>query len=71
MSDFWVGTIIGACAAVVFFTVLQLVTVEQNTRLRQEVRELKEMVSEHEEIMRNYEFYNWQYSLKMETEDLK
>lgn len=71
MSDYWVGVIIGACCGVAFFTVLQLVTVEQNTRLRQEVMELKEMVSEHEEIMRNYEFYNWQYSLKMETEDLK
>lgn len=68
MNTFWAGTIIGACCSTLLFTVLMFTTVEQNNRLRQEIKELSVKVEEHEKIMRAYEFYNWQYSLKMEKD---
>ena len=59
MSNFWVGVVVGACTATVLFIVLQFVTVKQNDRLRQEIAELSEKVSQHEETIKIYEFYNW------------
>lgn len=68
MNNYWVGVICGCCAASLFFVVMMFVNIEQTNKLRVEVAQLREEVADHERIMRAYEFYNWQYTLKMEKE---
>jgi hypothetical protein len=69
--NYWGGVICGCCVASLFFVVMMFVQVEQTNRLREEVVQLREEVADHERIMRAYEFYNWQYTLKMEKETNK
>ena len=69
--NYWVGVICGCCVASLFFVMMMFVSVEQTNRLRAEVAQLREEVTDHERIMRAYEFYNWQYTLKMEKETKK
>lgn len=45
--------------------------IEQNNELKKEIAELSVKVERHDEIMSAYEFFNWQYTLKMNTEDLE
>jgi len=59
MNDYWAGVIVGCCFGAILMLVMMFVIIEQNSRLRAEVAELKEMVEEHEAIMNAYEFYNW------------
>ena len=66
--DYWWGIIIGCACAATLFMILMFSDVEQNKALQAQVKELTEKVEEHEKIMRAYEFYNWQYSLKMEND---
>lgn len=63
---YWGGVICGCCASTVLFTVLMFTTIKQNNDLKVQVSELKEMVQEHEKIMRAYEFYNWKMSFQEE-----
>lgn len=69
--NYWSGVICGVCAASLFFVVMMFVSIEQTNGLREEVAQLKEQVADHEKIMKCYEFYNWQYTLKMDTKDLE
>lgn len=57
--NYWVGVICGMCAAALFFTVMMFVSVEQTNRLRAEVAQLREEVADHDEVIRQYEFYVW------------
>ena len=66
--DYWWGIIIGCACAATLFMILMFSDVEQNKALQAQVKELTEKVEEHEKIMWAYEFYNWQYSLKMEND---
>lgn len=66
--NYWGGVICGCCVSAVLFAVLMFTVIEQNNGLKRQVSELKEMVQEHEKIMRAYEFYNWQYSKIIEKE---
>ncbi len=67
----WCWVILGCAMGVVFSTIAFFCIIQQNDNLQKEVAELREMVERHEEIMSAYEFFNWQYTLKMETEDLE
>lgn len=64
--NYWVGVMIGCCTSVILFGCLTFGLVEQNVRLRTEikaeVKELSEKVAEHDEIMQAYAFYNWKMS---------
>lgn len=71
MNNYWAGVICGCCAASLFFVVMMFVSVEQTNKLREEVTQLREEVADHERIMKAYEFYNWQYTLKMEKEGIE
>lgn len=66
--SYWGGVICGCSVSAVLFIVLMFTVIEQNNGLKRQVSELKEMVQEHEKIMRAYEFYNWQYSKIIEKE---
>ena len=71
MNSFWVGVIAGCACSTVLFTVLSFTTVEQNKALQAQVKELTGKVEEHEKIMRCYEWFNWNATLKMDTSDLE
>ena len=62
--NYWGGVICGCCASATLFILLMFTVIEQNNDLKQQVSKLKEMVMEHEQIMRNYEFYNWHESMR-------
>lgn len=72
MNSYWVGVIIGAGFSSVFFAVLMLINIQQNTemknQIRSEIQDVRELVGEHEKIMRAYEFYNWKMSFSDEVE---
>ena len=55
MNNYWVGVIVGACFSAVFFTVLTLVLIDQNQKLREQVLSkvsyIEMKVEEHENIM--------------------
>ena len=73
--NYWVGVFVGFMCSLLLMAVVCIgvtnrmsqyeVALEQ---LSKKEEELKKMYAEHEKIMRAYEFYNWQYSLKMEKE---
>lgn len=70
MNSYWVGVIIGAGFSSVFFAILMLINIQQNTemknQIRSEIQDVRELVGEHEKIMRAYEFYNWKMSFSDE-----
>lgn len=55
MNSYWAGVIIGACFSTVFFTILTLVLIDQNQRLREQVLSkvsyIEKKVEEHEDVM--------------------
>jgi hypothetical protein len=57
--NYWGGVICGCCVATILFTVMMFTVIEQNQRLRIEVAQLKEKVEDHEEVIKQYEFYVW------------
>lgn len=57
--NYWGGVICGCCVATILFAVMMFTIIEQNQRLSIEVAQLKEEVAEHEEVIRQYEFYVW------------
>ena len=57
--SYWGGVICGCCVATILFTVMMFTVIEQNQILRTEVAQLKEEVAEHEEVIKQYEFYVW------------
>lgn len=73
--NYWVGVFVGFMCSLLLMAVVCIgvtnrmsqyeVALEQ---LSKKEEELKKTYAEHEKIMRAYEFYNWQYSLKMEKE---
>lgn len=69
--NYWAGVISGMCAASVLFLVLMFVVIEQNNALKKDVAVLRAKVEKHDEIMQAYAFYNWNATLKMDTEDLE
>ena len=72
MNSYWVGVIVGAGLSSGFFTILMLININQNSemknQIRSEIQEVRELVGEHEKIMRAYEFYNWKMSFSEEVE---
>ena len=72
MNNYWVGVIVGAGLSSGFFTILMLININQNTemknQIRSEIQDVRELVGEHEKIMRAYEFYNWKMSFSEEVE---
>jgi hypothetical protein len=66
MNSYWAGVILGACLSSGFFTILMLININQNAELKNEIRaeikDVRELVGEHEKIMRAYEFFNWKMS---------
>ncbi|MBQ1574028.1 MAG: hypothetical protein IIZ78_23140 [Clostridiales bacterium] len=72
MNNYWVGVIVGAGLSSGFFTILMLININQNTemknQIRSEIQDVRELVGEHEKIMRAYEFYNWKMSFSDEVE---
>jgi hypothetical protein len=66
MNNYWVGVTIGAGFSALFFTILMLININQNAELKNEIRaeikDMRELVGEHEKIMRAYEFFNWKMS---------
>ena len=67
----WYWVILGAALGIMLSLIGLFCIIKQNDNLEAQVAELREEVEEHEQIMRAYEFYNWQASLKMNTEDLE
>ena len=59
MNNYWVGVISGISAASILFACMMFVQVEQTNKLRAEVKELREKVSEHDDVVESYKFYNW------------
>lgn len=59
MNNYWVGVISGMCAASILFACMMFVQVEQTNKIRVEVAELRKEVEDHEEVIRQYEFYVW------------
>lgn len=57
--NYWVGVVSGMCAASILFIVMMFTVIEQNQILREEVAQLREEVADHEEVIRQYEFYVW------------
>lgn len=57
--NYWGGVICGCCTATILFTIMMFTIIEQNQILRAEVAQLREEVAEHEEVIRQYEFYVW------------
>ena len=55
MNNYWVGVIVGACFSTLFFTVLTLVLIDQNQKLREQVLSkvsyVEEKVEEHEKVL--------------------
>ena len=41
---------------------------EMKNQIRSEIQDVRELVGEHEKIMRAYEFYNWKMSFSDEVE---
>ena len=72
MNSYWAGVIVGAGLSSGFFTILMLININQNTemknQIRSEIQDVRELVGEHEKIMRAYEFYNWKMSFSDEVE---
>ena len=66
--NYWVGVIVGCVMGIVMSLITVFCIIKQNNSIEAQVKELTELVTDHERIMRAYEFYNWQYSLKMEEE---
>lgn len=74
--NYWAGVFVGFMCSLLLMAVVCIgvtnrmsqyeVALEQLSRNEDE---LKSLYTEHEKIMRAYEFYNWQYSLKMEKEE--
>lgn len=66
MNSYWAGVILGTCLSSGFFTILMLINLNQNAELKNEIRaeikDVRELVGEHEKIMRAYEFFNWKMS---------
>lgn len=67
----WCLIILGCAMGVVFSTIAFFCIIQQNDNLQKEVAQLREEVAEHEKIMRAYEWFNWNATLKMDTEDLE
>ena len=72
MNSYWVGVIVGAALSSGFFAILMLININQNAemknQIRSEIQDVRELVGEHEKIMRAYEFYNWKMSFSDEVE---
>ena len=72
MNSYWVGVIVGAALSSGFFAILMLININQNAemknQIRSEIQDVRELVGEHEKIMRAYEFYNWKMSFSEEVE---
>ena len=70
MNSYWVGVIVGAALSSGFFAILMLININQNAemknQIRSEIQDVRELVGEHEKIMRAYEFYNWKMSFSEE-----
>lgn len=74
--NYWAGVFTGfICSLLLMGAVGFVVTnrISQHEKaleqLSHKYTELETMYAEHERIMKAYEFYNWQYSLKMEDTD--
>ena len=72
-SGYWAGVFTGMVCSVIFLIVCCFILNNKMRlyeaalqKLNQNQEELVKMYAEHEKIMKTYEFYNWQYSLKME-----
>lgn len=66
--NYWSGVIVGGLIGTVFSLIALISYVDRVNNLTVEVEKLRVEVADHERIMRAYEFYNWQYTLKMEKE---
>ncbi len=67
----WAWVLLGCAMGIVFSVICFFCVIKQNDDIQIQIKELTEKVQEHDEIMKAYEFFNWQYSLKMDTEDLE
>ena len=60
MNNYWVGVIIGACFSSLFFTILVLVVIDQNQKLRSQALErldcVEKKVDEHSEVL---DYFGW------------
>ena len=71
MNNYWVGVIVGGLIGTVFSLIALISYVDRINNLTTEVEKLRVEVADHERIMSAYEFYNWNATLKMYTEDLE
>lgn len=67
--NYWTGVIVGGLIGTVFSLIALISYVDRVNNLTAEVEKLRVEVADHERIMKAYEFYNWQYTLKMEKEE--
>lgn len=70
-NNYWVGVVLGCTLGIILSLVGLFCIIKQNDDIQEQVLELRAKVAEHEKIMRAYEWYNWQASLKMDTKDLE
>lgn len=76
MKDNWVGAIMSLLFVCNFMVIIILVC--SLVQLKKDYdgifkmcQEATEKVEEHEKIMKAYQFFNWKYSLQMDTSDLE
>ena len=67
--NYWTGVIVGGLIGTIFSLIALISYVDRVNNLTAEVEKLRVEVADHERVMRAYEFYNWQYTLKMEKEE--
>lgn len=67
--NYWTGVIVGGLIGTIFSLIALISYVDRVNNLTAEVEKLRVEVADHERIMKAYEFYNWQYTLKMEKEE--
>lgn len=69
--NYWVGVIVGCTLGIILSVICFLCVVKQNENLTAQVIELRKEVADHERIMRQYEWFNWNATLKMDISDLE
>lgn len=58
-NNYWVGVILGGTLGIILSLVGLFCIIKQNDDIQGQVLELRAKVAEHEEVIRQYEFYVW------------